>query len=205
MASRIEGIVFLIFAVALLEGATAATTYKVGGDAGWIVPVNTTFYEKWAADKKFEVGDSLEFVWTSTHTAMEVTTKADYDTCVKTNGILKQTSPATFPLTKDGTYYFICTVGPHCSLGQKVTIVVGNGNSSSPSPSMPKNHAAFSAVLSTTTIAAANYTPKTLVDRHKKMASRLCFNIGFLIVGLLGLLVHGANAANKCIVGGDLG
>ncbi|KAG6739996.1 hypothetical protein POTOM_057629 [Populus tomentosa] len=36
------------------------------------------------------------------------------------------------------------------------------------------------------------------------MASRLCFNIGFLIVASVGLL-HGAYAANTYTVGGDLG
>lgn len=85
---------------------------------------------------------------------MEVTTKTEYDACVKTNGILEDTSPATFNLTKDGTYYYICTIRSHCDLGQKVTIVVGNG--SSPPISMPNNHAALSAVLSTITIVAAS-------------------------------------------------
>jgi hypothetical protein len=87
---------------------------------------------------------------------LEVTTKTEYDACVKTNGILKDTSPATFNLTKNGTYYYICTIGSHCDSGQKVTIVVGNGSSSSPPISMPNNHAALSAVLSTITIVAAS-------------------------------------------------
>ncbi|XP_011020152.1 PREDICTED: cucumber peeling cupredoxin-like [Populus euphratica] len=156
MAIRIDWIVFLIIAVALLEGATSETKYKVGDDGGWRVPDNKSYYENWVGGKKFEVGDSLEFNWTDTHNVLEVTTKTEYDACAKTNGILKDTSPATFQLTKDGTYYYICTIGMHCDFGQKVTIVVGNGSSSSPPTSMPNNHAALSAVLSTITIVAAS-------------------------------------------------
>ncbi|KAJ6912931.1 cucumber peeling cupredoxin-like [Populus alba x Populus x berolinensis] len=152
MAIRMDRIVFLIIAVALLEGATSETTYKVGDDDGWRVPQNKSYYESWAGDQKFEVGDSLEFNWTDTHDVLEVTTKTDYDACVITNGTPNNTNPVTIKLTKNGTFYYICTIGKHCVSGQKVTIVVGNGSSSS----MPNNHAALSAVLSTITIVAAS-------------------------------------------------
>uniref|UniRef100_A0A6M2EGG0 Phytocyanin domain-containing protein n=1 Tax=Populus davidiana TaxID=266767 RepID=A0A6M2EGG0_9ROSI len=159
MAIRMDRIVFLIIAVALLEGATSETTYKVGDDDGWrVYPQNKSYYETWVVGKKFEAGDSLEFIWSTVpHTVLEVTTKTEYDACAtKTNGILKDISPATFNLTKNGTFYYICTIEGHCGLGQKVTIVVGNGSSSSPPISMPNNHAALSAVLSTITIVAAS-------------------------------------------------
>ncbi|KAJ6922094.1 cucumber peeling cupredoxin-like [Populus alba x Populus x berolinensis] len=156
MAIRMDRIVFLIIAVALLEGATSGKNYKVGDDDGWRVPDTKSYYETWAGGQKFEVGDSLEFNWTGTHDVLEVTTKTDYDACVKTNGTPNITSPVTINLIKNGTFYYICTIGPHCDLGQKVTIVVGNGSSSSPPISMPNNHAALSAVLSTITIVAAS-------------------------------------------------
>jgi len=64
--------VFLIIAVALLEGATSGTKYEVGDDYGWRVPENRSHYENWVRGKKFEVGDSLgkhiydsfNFLWT---------------------------------------------------------------------------------------------------------------------------------------------
>lgn len=59
MAIRIDRIVFLIIAVALLEGATSETKYKVGDDYDWRVPHNKSYYENWVGGKKFEVGDSL--------------------------------------------------------------------------------------------------------------------------------------------------
>ncbi|KAG6769334.1 hypothetical protein POTOM_024965 [Populus tomentosa] len=148
MAIRMDRIVFLIIAVALLEGATSETKlFKVGDDYGWRVPDNKSYYESWVRDKKFEVGDSLEFNWTGTHDVLEVTTKTDYDACVKTNGTPNNTSPVTINLTKNGTFYYICTIGQHCESGQKVNIVVENGSSSSPP---------ISAVLSTITIVAAS-------------------------------------------------
>lgn len=79
------------------------------------------------------------FNWTSTHNVLEVTSKAEYDSCTKTNGIPKETSPVTITLTANGTLYFICTIATHCTLGQKVTIKVGNGVSTSPPPSNSAN------------------------------------------------------------------
>jgi hypothetical protein len=73
MAIRIDRIVFLIIAVALLEGATSETKHKVGDNYGWRVPDNRSYYDQnWVAGKKFEVGDSLgkhiydsfNFLWT---------------------------------------------------------------------------------------------------------------------------------------------
>lgn len=74
MAIRMDRIVFLIIAVALLEGATSETKFKVGDDYGWRVPDNKSYYQlNWAVGKKFEVGDSLgkhihyslNFLWIS--------------------------------------------------------------------------------------------------------------------------------------------
>ena len=73
MAIRMDRIVFLIIAVALLEGATSGKKYEVGDDDGWRVPDNKSYYESWAGDQKFEVGDSLgkhihdslNFLWIS--------------------------------------------------------------------------------------------------------------------------------------------
>ncbi|XP_050214597.1 umecyanin-like [Mercurialis annua] len=150
---------FIILAALLLEAAFAATTYSVGDDMAWGVPRNISFYEGWSTNKTFQIGDSLEFKWAGVHNVLEVKSKSEYDNCTKSNGILKEMSPVTIPLTQNTTLFFICTIGPHCSLGQKVAIKVGNGvmPSSSPPPS-PANSvnprcsisdslAAFSATL----------------------------------------------------------
>lgn len=92
MASRLcFNIGFLIVAsVGLLHGAYAANTYTVGGDLGWIIPPNSSYYEEWTSQSTFQIGDSFVFNWTTgTHTATEVSTKEDYDKCTKTGKILK--------------------------------------------------------------------------------------------------------------------
>ena len=51
----------LVVAFALVQGANAATRYTVGDAAGWALPPNNSlnFYEDWAANKTFQIGDSL--------------------------------------------------------------------------------------------------------------------------------------------------
>ncbi|KDP30271.1 hypothetical protein JCGZ_17053 [Jatropha curcas] len=130
MGIRVDWIRYLIFSLALLETVTANTTYTVGDAMGWRVPTDTSFYDDWVANKTFLPGDELVFNWTSAHNVLEVTSKEEYDDCTKTNGIPNETSPVTVSLPKNNTRYFICTIGTHCSGGQKVTIKVGNGVSS---------------------------------------------------------------------------
>ncbi|WCJ30036.1 Mavicyanin [Euphorbia peplus] len=127
---------FLALLIALLPPpASTAASHTVGGSAGWAVPTDPSFYEDSVANITFVAGDSLVFKWTSIHNVLEVTSKEEYDKCTITNGILKETSPVKIPLPQNGTFYFICSIGPHCQLGQKVTIKVGNGiSTSSPSP-----------------------------------------------------------------------
>ena len=61
MASRLcFTIGFLIVAsVGLLHGASAATQYTVGEDLGWGIPPNKTYYEEWASQRTFQIGDSI--------------------------------------------------------------------------------------------------------------------------------------------------
>lgn len=48
----------LAFAATLLHG-TAAVDLVVGGNTGWTIPPNTTFYPNWASANTFRVGDTL--------------------------------------------------------------------------------------------------------------------------------------------------
>lgn len=61
MASRMSLVwcAIALASAAMAAVANAATTHVVGGDEGWRVPTNETFYDMWAADKTFNVGDKL--------------------------------------------------------------------------------------------------------------------------------------------------
>jgi hypothetical protein len=71
----------------------------------------------------------------SAHNVEEVT-KAKYDSCSSASPIATfSTPPVRVTLNKTGTHYYICGVPGHCSAGQKLTIKVGGGSSSSPATS----------------------------------------------------------------------
>ena len=59
--------------------------------------------------------------------------KYNYCTASSPNGAIKKTSPANFTLTSNATRYFICTVDNNCELGQKVTIRIGDQETSASS------------------------------------------------------------------------
>ena len=67
----------------------------------------------------------VEFEFTTGAHDVAKVTKAAFDACNSTNPIShKTTGPANFTLDTSGEHYFICTVGTHCSLGQKLAVNV---------------------------------------------------------------------------------
>ncbi|EEF35203.1 stellacyanin [Ricinus communis] len=160
--SRMMGLVgFLVVAVGLLQGANAATKYTVGDSLGWTVPPSNSvgFYEDWANNRTFQIGDSLVFNWTGTHTATEVASEEEYNNCTKT-GIVITTSGVNVLLSANGTRYFVCSVATNCEQGMKVAIRVGNGV---PPPPLPPSAApsltigSLTAVLSSILILFFSY------------------------------------------------
>lgn len=49
---------FVVMVVILTEGA-AAVTHTVGDTTGWTIPSTPSFYDDWADNKTFSVGDVL--------------------------------------------------------------------------------------------------------------------------------------------------
>lgn len=126
-------------ALAVLQ-SVAATTYPVGGSAGWTIPAsNAKLYTDWVKATTFKLGDILVFKFaTNVHNVYRVS-KADYDKCVTTSPMEKyETGPASITLNSTGHHYYICAVSGHCAAGQKVSIKVSTaaapGSSPSPAP-----------------------------------------------------------------------
>jgi hypothetical protein len=62
-------------------------------------------------------------------------TKAAFEACDKNNPLNSTTTgPYNFPLTAVTEYYFICTIGQHCSGGQKLAVNVTAASSGTPTP-----------------------------------------------------------------------
>ncbi|KAK8501329.1 hypothetical protein V6N13_027028 [Hibiscus sabdariffa] len=144
MAMKILSIPVLVVVLAsTVLQSTHATNYTVGDTTGWNARTNgnTDFYNNWAANKNFLVGDILVFNFaTGSHTVTEVT-EADYNNCNSNNPILVQnTGPASIVLNRTGAYHFICSVPGHCTAGQKLSVQVRNGpGSTAPTPGSSPN------------------------------------------------------------------
>ncbi|GAV82493.1 Cu_bind_like domain-containing protein [Cephalotus follicularis] len=126
MANYVGFIGCMMVVFALVRGANAIT-YTVGDSYGWAVPPNGSidFYANWASNKTFNIGDEVVFNWNGTHTATQVP-KPYYDNCTK-SGLVLASSGLGVTFNANDTLYFLCSVDTHCELGQKVTLVVGDG------------------------------------------------------------------------------
>ncbi|KAI3853026.1 hypothetical protein MKX03_033049 [Papaver bracteatum] len=164
MASRM--VLLIVVAATVFQCATAQTSHVVGDSVGWIIPASPSVYSDWASKQTFKVGDSLVFNFASgLHTAAEVS-KADYDSCnaaATPIGSLLAASPATIRLATAGNHYYICTVGGHCSAGQKLSITVASGSAAATPPAAAPVAAAPTPVATPTPVAgdtpAASPTP----------------------------------------------
>ncbi|GAA0184315.1 hypothetical protein LIER_31603 [Lithospermum erythrorhizon] len=95
------------------------------GDSVWTIPPINSFYTNWSNSYSFYVGDALYFDFeTERYDVMQVS-RRDYDSCIADHAFQEfREGPATVLLMEQGVFYYICSVLDHCSLGQKVTVIV---------------------------------------------------------------------------------
>ncbi|XP_042505629.1 early nodulin-like protein 3 [Macadamia integrifolia] len=104
-----------------------ATDFKVGGAKGWTVPAdpNTNTYNQWAESNRFQMGDSLLFIYPSDKDSVLQVNKDDYDSCNSTSPIKSfKDGNSSFKFDKNGPYYFISGVPENCQKNEKMVIVV---------------------------------------------------------------------------------
>ncbi|KAK7388668.1 hypothetical protein VNO78_23491 [Psophocarpus tetragonolobus] len=126
----------VLFAVAtLLHGSAAQTRHVVGDALGWTIPSGgAATYATWASSLTFSLGDSLVFNFSTGQHDVAKVTKSGFDACNGGSPIFSiRNGPATVTLNETGEQYYICTVGAHCSAGQKLAINVTRA-SATPSP-----------------------------------------------------------------------
>ncbi|XVF26576.1 hypothetical protein REPUB_Repub14bG0029600 [Reevesia pubescens] len=123
-----------------MQCTTAQMMHVVGDDMGWSVPPNgATAYSTWATSKRFMVGDILVFNFTTNEHEVLQVPKASFDACSDDNPIknMMTNGPANITLNSTGKNYYICTIGQHCQLSQKLAITVSATSGSplaAPSP-----------------------------------------------------------------------
>ena len=129
--------VCLLMAIVVIAGissiCSAQRAHIVGGTTGWTIPPSTTFYTTWASRETFQVGDVLVFNFpTNQHTVAEVN-QANLNSCNTANtiGAVHTTGPTNITLTA-GTHHYICTIGTHCTGGQRLTVVATGPSAATP-------------------------------------------------------------------------
>ncbi|KAJ0230167.1 hypothetical protein HA466_0309910 [Hirschfeldia incana] len=114
---------FLMILVVLFGAAVGGTVHKVGDSKGWTMM--GVDYEAWASSRTFQVGDSLVFEYNKDYHDVNEVTPNNFELCVQSNPLERyETGSDTVTLTKAGVHSFICGVPGHCSIGQKLQIVV---------------------------------------------------------------------------------
>ncbi|PIN15130.1 hypothetical protein CDL12_12229 [Handroanthus impetiginosus] len=122
-----------------------AFEFKVGGWQGnWTVPSdpNSALYNQWAEKNRFQIGDTLLFVYDANHDSVLHVTKDDYTNCNTGAPLEKFTDGHTvFKFNQSGPYYFISGVSDNCHKNEKMVVVVmadrSGHNSTPPIPSSP--------------------------------------------------------------------
>ncbi|XP_058736003.1 mavicyanin-like [Vicia villosa] len=108
-----------------------STTHIVGDKLGWNLPGYNTYYEDWAKNRTFVVGDKLLFKYHPGLGTVLHVNKDDFGNCTNRNTIRTYfRGNSTVSLDKPGDYYFFCSVGKRCELGQKLFVKVSQGKTS---------------------------------------------------------------------------
>ncbi|KAI3979047.1 hypothetical protein MKX01_016222 [Papaver californicum] len=134
----------------MLLKVSMATVYKVGDEAGWTT-MGDVDYQKWSSSKTFRVGDIILFTYnTQYHNVMQVT-HPEYQACNATAPLKTfTTGNDSITITRNGHYYYLCSIPGHCQSGQKVDIRVAlltsasaSSPAASPSDAPTKSPASF--------------------------------------------------------------
>ncbi|KAJ9692678.1 hypothetical protein PVL29_011658 [Vitis rotundifolia] len=135
MARLMSMAVIVAVLAAMLHYSAAQTAHVVGDNTGWTVPQGgASTYTSWASGKQFVVGDTLVFNFaTNAHDVAELS-KESFDACdfSSTIGNIITTGPANITLATAGNHYYVCTIGSHCTSGQKLAISVSATPGASP-------------------------------------------------------------------------
>merc|ERR1711957_596734 len=100
------------------------------------VPWTAGFDDASARTKTVTTGDTLHFMWTGSHNVYQMASETAFNDCDFTGATSKGSiSPVSVPLSGAGPWYFACSVGAHCTNGQKLAVT--NGVTTAPTTAAP--------------------------------------------------------------------
>ncbi|ERM93765.1 hypothetical protein AMTR_s00004p00269370 [Amborella trichopoda] len=116
------------FCMMILFQETIAMEFQVGGKNGWSVPSDPTVqsYNQWAEKSRFQIGDSLLFVYSLEKDSVLQVTKDDYSNCNTGSPIAPpfKDGHTSFKFNHSGPYYFISGVKENCQKNEKLLVIV---------------------------------------------------------------------------------
>ncbi|KAL1197353.1 Early nodulin-like protein 9 [Cardamine amara subsp. amara] len=127
----------------LIVNKAYAREFTVGGAKGWTVPSGSQVYGQWAEQSRFQIGDSLLFVYQPNQDSVLQVTRDAYDSCNTNAPTAKFADGKTsIQLTHSGPYYFISGNKDNCNKNEKLVAIVmadrsGNNNTTVSSPPSP--------------------------------------------------------------------
>ncbi|KAH6775554.1 hypothetical protein C2S52_013115 [Perilla frutescens var. hirtella] len=124
---QVTGVVVSLVSVLFLIQRCHAFEFKVGGSQGWTLPTdpNAPIYNQWASKNRFQIGDSLLFVYSADHDSVLHVTKDDYDNCSVEKPLDKFTDGhSVYKFNQSGSHYFISGVAENCHKNEKLIVVV---------------------------------------------------------------------------------
>ncbi|KDP39070.1 hypothetical protein JCGZ_00827 [Jatropha curcas] len=116
-----------LFALMLLLQKGNAIQFTVGGAKGWAVYDNSSAYDynQWAERTRFQIGDSLLFVYKPDQDSVLQVTKDHYNNCTTTSPLASFNDGHTvFTFNRSGAFYFISGNKDHCLKNEKLVVVV---------------------------------------------------------------------------------
>ncbi|EMS46592.1 Early nodulin-like protein 2 [Triticum urartu] len=117
------GLGFACFA--LVAAMAGAAQFKVGGDSGWSVAgASKESYNTWAMKNRFQVGDTLVFVYPKDKDSVLVVQPADYNACNTSSYDKKFADGNTvFSLDRPGAFFFVSGVEANCRANEKLIVM----------------------------------------------------------------------------------
>ncbi|KAG2678017.1 hypothetical protein I3760_12G124000 [Carya illinoinensis] len=116
----------LVICLMLLMQKGDATQFKVGGSQGWTVPTDPNFhYNQWAERNRFQIGDSLLFVYPPGQDSVLHVNQEDYNNCNTESPVEKFSDGNTVVnLSQSGPFYFVSGNKDRCLKKEKLLVIV---------------------------------------------------------------------------------
>ncbi|KAG0531829.1 hypothetical protein BDA96_04G055700 [Sorghum bicolor] len=142
---------------AIAAAVAGGTQFIVGGANGWSVPTaGAEPFNTWATRTRFQIGDSLVFVYPKDQDSVLLVEPADYNACNTSSYVKKfDDGDTVVTLARSGPLFFISGVEANCRANEKLIVMVlatrSNGTAPAPSTAPPPASPASPPPVSSTT------------------------------------------------------